>query len=375
MWRRGDRAEPDAKLRLDAAARALRRCRRVEEFLWPRAFELTEGRAADPDSLDCLNLPDDDLLHEQLRQFRDHVRRWQAATALPTDQLLLTIGHDLFEEPVDLAITHKLAALIRTVGENHPDWRLPELNAELITIAKNERKFIGFADADTGFDPDAHRGKVVIITNHKAKGLEWDRVYLMTVNAYDFPSALPGDNFIGEPWYIRDGLNLAAEALAGLEAVAGRGQESGVRSQESGDRSQGTDDRPAQIEQVTGDRRPITDEKQRTMKESGTGDRAATGDCDGLPPLGDATERARIDYAAERLRLLYVGITRARRDLIVTWNTGRSPSGAVQPAAAADCVAGVVGGGAGVKRRAWSGERSATLRLSSLVIRRYPSIR
>ncbi len=26
---------------------------------------------------------------------------------------------------------------------------------------------------------------------------------------------------------------------------------------------------------------------------------------------------------AERLRLLYVGITRARRDLIVTWNTGR----------------------------------------------------
>ena len=162
-------------------------------------------------------------LHEQLRQFRDLVRRWQAATALPTDQLLLTIGHDLFEQPVDIAVTHKLAALIRGVGESHPDWRLPELNAELITIAKNERKFIGFADGDTGFDPDAHRGKVVIITNHKAKGLEWDRVYLMSVNAYDFPSALPGDNFIGEPWYIRDGLNLAAEALAQLEAV----QESG----------------------------------------------------------------------------------------------------------------------------------------------------
>jgi superfamily I DNA/RNA helicase len=30
---------------------------------------------------------------------------------------------------------------------------------------------------------------------------------------------------------------------------------------------------------------------------------------------------------------LYVGITRAKRDLIVTWNTGRSPSGALQPAA------------------------------------------
>ena len=179
VWRRGDRADPDAKLRLDAAARALRGCRRVEEFLWPRGFEMADWRAADPDSLDCLNLPDDDLLHAQLRQFRDLVRRWQAATTLPTDQLLLTIGHDLFEQPVDIAVTHKLAALIRGVGENHPDWRLPELNAELVTIAKNERKFIGFADSDTGFDPDAHRGKVVIITNHKAKGLEWDRVYLM----------------------------------------------------------------------------------------------------------------------------------------------------------------------------------------------------
>ena len=301
VWRRGDRAEPDAKLRLEAAARALRGCRRVEEFLWPRAFEMAEGRAAGPDSLDCLSLPDDDLLHEQMRQFRDHVRRWQAATTLPTDQLLLTIGHDLFEQPVDLAVTHKLAALIRSAGESHPDWRLPELNAELITIAKNERKFIGFADGDTGFDPDAHRGKVVIITNHKAKGLEWDRVYLMTVNAYDFPSALPGDNFIGESWYIRDGLNLAAEALAGLVAVVGG--------------------------------RQIADQGRTTNDEKPVEGLAAADEGGGLPPLGDATARARIDYAAERLRLLYVGITRAKRDLIVTWNTGRSPSGALQPAA------------------------------------------
>ena len=301
VWRRGDRGDPDAKLRLEAAARALRRCRRVEEFLWPRAFELTDWRSAGSDSLDCLDLPDDDLLREQMRQFRDLVRRWQAATTLPTDQLLLTIGHDLFEQPVDIAVTHKLAALIRSVGETHPDWRLPELNAELITIAKNERKFIGFADGDTGFDPDAHRGKVVIITNHKAKGLEWDRVYLMTVNAYDFPSALPGDNFIGESWYIRDGLNLAAEALAGLEAVVGG--------------------------------RQIADEGRTTNDEGPVEGLAAADEGGGLPPLGDATARARIDYAAERLRLLYVGITRAKRDLIVTWNTGRSPSGALQPAA------------------------------------------
>jgi DNA helicase-2/ATP-dependent DNA helicase PcrA len=36
-----------------------------------------------------------------------------------------------------------------------------------------------------------------------------------------------------------------------------------------------------------------------------------------------ATAQARTDYAAERLRLLYVGITRAKKELVITWNSGR----------------------------------------------------
>ena len=61
---------------------------------------------------------------------------------------------------------------------------------------------------------------MVVITAHKAKGLEWDRVYLMSVNNYDFPSAQPGDTFISERWFVRDRLNLQAEALAQMEALA-----------------------------------------------------------------------------------------------------------------------------------------------------------
>ena len=38
---------------------------------------------------------------------------------------------------------------------------------------------------------------------------------------------------------------------------------------------------------------------------------------------GEASRGARLDYVRERLRLLYVGITRARRELVITWNTGR----------------------------------------------------
>jgi DNA helicase II / ATP-dependent DNA helicase PcrA len=135
-------------------------------------------------------------------------------------------------------------------------------------IAKNERRFIGFSADDSGFDPEQHKGKVVVTTMHKAKGLEWDRVYLMSVNNYDFPSNQPNDRFISERWFLRSNLNLEAEALAQLSAATSSGEYDWY------------------------------DE-------------------------GAATLASRVDYVKERLRLFYVGITRAKKELIVTWNTGR----------------------------------------------------
>ncbi len=260
VWRREDREDEEAQARVNLVAKALRKCRRVEDFLWPRTGS---------DWFDLVDLPaeagDVSDVREQLAEFRQLVRRWQGATVLPIDQLILTLAQDLFEEPGDLAVAHKLAVLLRRASDAHPDWRLPELTAELAVIARNERRFLGLAGEDVGFDPDAHKGQVVVATVHKAKGLEWDRVYLMSVNDYNFPSARSHDQFIAEKWFVRDHLNLEAEALDQLEALR-------------------------------------------------------TG---GVYEEGEATREARMDYAAERLRLLYVGITRARKALIITWNSGR----------------------------------------------------
>jgi DNA helicase-2/ATP-dependent DNA helicase PcrA len=203
-----------------------------------------------------------------LEEFRVVVQRWLSAVMLPIDQLVLTLAQDVFTSAPDLALAHKLAIVLRQAADEHNDWRLPELTAELAVIAKNERRFIGFSTDDSGFDPEQHRGKVVVTTMHKAKGLEWDRVYLMSINNYDFPSNMPNDRFISEKWFIRGGLNLEAEALAQLTALD------------------------------------------------------ATSEYDWYDE-GAATMRSRINYVKERLRLFYVGITRAKRELIVTWNTGR----------------------------------------------------
>jgi DNA helicase-2/ATP-dependent DNA helicase PcrA len=269
VWRRKDRDDEEAKKQLEWVARQLGKIRQVEDFVWPRV---------DRDWLDVLDASDDlPDLHEQLEQFRVLVRRWQAATLLPVDQLILTLAQDLFEEPADLAVAHKLAGVLRRMRESHPDWRLPELVEELAAVARNERRFLGLSVDDRGFDPELHRGKVVVATVHKAKGLEWDRVYLMSVNNYNFPSGLPHDQFIAERWFVRDGMNLEAEALAQLRAVLAEGSLGAYEYEEH-----------------------------------------------------DPTQEARLEYAAERLRLLYVGITRARKELVITWNTGRR--GDSQPA-------------------------------------------
>jgi DNA helicase II / ATP-dependent DNA helicase PcrA len=239
----------------------VRKCSRLEDYLWPAPgtdwMEELHQRGVDNPVLD------------ELDRLRFWIGRWQEATQLPIDQLLLTIAQDLFTNPPELALAHKLALAMEHTANIHPGWHLEEFTLEMENIAQNRRKFGGFSEEDTGFDPDQHKGKVVVATVHKAKGLEWDRVYLMSASNYDFPSGADSDPYIAEKWYVRTRLNLPAEALSKLKALA-------------------------------------------------------TGDLPGIyMEEGAATYLARTEYAAERLRLLYVGITRARKELIITWNSGR----------------------------------------------------
>lgn len=260
VWRRGDRSEEDLDARTEEVAALLRKCRHIEDFIWP---------GPGGDWLEVVGIAGGNLeLHEHLLEFRQLVRRWQGAALLPIDQALLTLAQDLFTAPTDLAIAHKLAAVLRQSSEVHPSWRLPELSDELAAVARNERRFLGFSDEETGFNPEDYKGKVVVGTMHKAKGLEWDRVYLMSVNNYDFPSGMAYDQYQSERWFMRDNLNLEAEALAQLEAL-------------------------------------LTTDEYAWYEE------------------GHAGLAGRLDYVRERLRLLYVGITRARRELVITWNTGQ----------------------------------------------------
>jgi len=257
VWRREDRDDEDEAQKIQEACAFLWKLERTEDFVWPHTG--VERHAQ-------LDLPDDEETLEKLKEFRQIVQRWTRAVSLPIDQLLLTIGQDIFHLQSELALTHKLANTLKQVSSARHDWRLPELTNELAVIAKNQRKFIGFSEEDINLDPELLKGKVVVATMHKAKGLEWDRVYLIGVNNFNFPSAAPEDPYMGLEWWIRDQLHLPEEALAQLDAL-------------------------------------LSDDQYDWYVE------------------GRASKKARIDYASERLRLFYVGITRAKKHLIATYNT------------------------------------------------------
>ncbi|MEW5957347.1 MAG: ATP-dependent helicase, partial [Chloroflexota bacterium] len=270
VWRRHDWDLEDLQPVFEWIEKALQNCARLEDYLWPRpgrdwlelqVKELAERALAageDPDRDESIQ-----LIRKLLLDFRTLVRRWQEAASLPIDQLILLLAQDLFDSPAELALSHKFAVVLRQLAVEQPGYRLPQFVEALAEIARNQRRFLGFDEESLGFEPP--KGKVTVSTMHRAKGLEWDRVYLMGLNNYSFPSGQPQDSYFSEKWFVRDSLDLEAEILAQLAAL--------------------TDDREYQE--------------------------------------GAATQQARLDLVRERLRLFFVGLTRARQELVVTWNRGR----------------------------------------------------
>ena len=256
-WPQGDQVGDEQQV-----ATWLRSCYRPEALLFPEAGNGLAQALPPVGPIAAGDLAEIGCLAEELR-------RWLRAASLPIDQLVLTVAQDLLGEE-ELGRAQKLAGYLRNRGEQYPDWRLPELARELGQVVQGGSGAL--AEAGEGYEP--RPGRITLTTMHKAKGLEWDLVYLVGVDGRWFPHALD-DYFLGERAFL--GGDPAAEARSALRALVG---------------------------------------------EENPGGRSAT-------------DQAHLEIIAERLRLLYVGITRARRYLALSWSR-EVPAGArMRPVASA----------------------------------------
>lgn len=202
-----------------------------------------------------------------VRRNLELLTRWLEAVHLPPDMLVLELANDLALQQQELAIAQKVAVDIKYRLTLNPNWRLPQVAEELERMTNSLLGAANMFYDRSGYRPQP--GVVNLVTAHKAKGLEWDTVYVVAVTSSQYPGLMKDK--------IRSEYGWLPEELFNPIAVA-RAEMLGL-------------DRPAAI--------------------------------------GAAKE----ELLCERLRLLYVAITRARENLLLTWHS-RGDFGRQAPALA-----------------------------------------
>lgn len=198
-------------------------------------------------------------------QVLDRVRGWLEHSHLPADALVLYLAAELDLQAEQLAVAQQMALSLRGFLKETPA-------AGVVEAAAYVREHLdSMARAAAGFFErrglELQPGRVYVATYHSAKGLEWDVVCAGCLTRDQFPATL-NDRVRSELWFLPDDLvNPTALALAELEEGLDR------------------------------------------------------------VPDPDPIRRAKADVISEKLRLLYVGVTRARESLLLSGHLRRELAG------------------------------------------------
>lgn len=214
---------------------------------------------------------------EEIKAVLVNVRDWLAAAYLSPDALTLYVADQLALGREEREIAARMALDMKSRLEQNPALRLDTLLSELEVIKNTGNRFANVVFERRGYSPKA--GVINLVTCHKAKGLEWDMVYVIGTTESEYPASLR-DKIRSEIRFLHDyAANPVALAKAELRAVFFR---------------------------------------------------------DICP---DPLLAAKADIISERLRLLYVAITRAKESLVISTHRLASKfNKKVQPAAAYEAL-------------------------------------
>lgn len=191
-----------------------------------------------------------------LQEALENLARWLPQALIPADELAVILAGDLGLVGEELSIAHHLSVRARKLLQDHPAFGLPDAVQHLHEELQAMGKFSDTIYDRKGFKPLP--GVVYVTTCHSAKGLEWDTVFVAALTRGEYPS-MAQDKVRSEHWFLPDD-NVNPEALAQAELSAVLGEEPGA----------------------------------------------------------DPVSRAKYEIIAERLRLFYVAITRAKENLMLS---------------------------------------------------------
>ncbi|MFW6022112.1 MAG: ATP-dependent helicase [Halanaerobiaceae bacterium] len=193
----------------------------------------------------------------KFKKIIERLRLWiDASVSIPPDELVLLIAEQMGLSEEELAVAQNIALQIKVELDANPHWKLHEIADELPRLEDSFNQFARKIYERKGYEP--HPGVITLTTFHKSKGLEWDTVYVTYLSDDNFPSSVD-DRFRSDYYYLQDDFsNPTALARASLENLIYSNQ------------------------------------------------------------IDDPQNKAKIDFINERLRLLYVAITRAEKNLLLS---------------------------------------------------------
>lgn len=191
------------------------------------------------------------------RQAVEKIQEWLTASLnLPPEELILFLAEELELEEDALALAQGMALQVKDHLQDHPNWKLADIVDNLADLDQSFASVAKKLDDVRGFT--AEPGVVTVLTAHKSKGLEWDAVFITSIVAESYPATV-NDSFKGECWYLADD---KSNPVALAKAQLARGLDEDI--------------------------------------------------------VVDPVFQSKIEVIKERLRLLYVAITRARRSLFLS---------------------------------------------------------
>ncbi|XTR38247.1 ATP-dependent helicase [Paraclostridium tenue] len=134
------------------------------------------------------------------------------------DELILLIGENLDISCEEKSMVYYVAFYVKHLTLDNPNTSLYDIGKILLDDRNRVFNYISEIIYEiNGYEPKP--GGITVCTYHKSKGMEWDVVFLLDLTEFKFPADI-NQKFQGELWYLKDKYkNPVAIAKSEVEAI------------------------------------------------------------------------------------------------------------------------------------------------------------